>query len=179
MGSRRFILDVKPLLAPALDGVGKLHIKVSDFWPDADANTTYVVDGIPRVVAAEVKDAFPQAPVRVDAQETFAEGDENRDVEERVRGQLVQLNPIDKKEAAEKLMDGNGKAADEKIDESYPETGRRMRGTLIPWHLHGLLVEKAHLLEQAIVLRGDFRPLPSGDLVLLHVLLSARGTVLA
>ncbi|KAM0878313.1 hypothetical protein ACQ4PT_034962 [Festuca glaucescens] len=100
----------------ALDGVGKFHIKVSDFWPDADANTTYVVDGILRVVVAEVKDAFPQAPVRVDAQETFTEGDENRDVEERVRGQLVQLNPIDKKEAAEKLMDGNGKVTDEKID---------------------------------------------------------------
>jgi hypothetical protein len=59
LGSRRFILDLKPLLAPALDGVGELHIKVSEFWPDADANTTYVLYGVLRVVAAEVKDAFP------------------------------------------------------------------------------------------------------------------------
>jgi hypothetical protein len=81
LGSQRFVLDIKPLLAPALDRVSKLHIKVSDFWPDADADTTYVGDGVLRVVVAEVKDVFPQAPVRVDAQEAFAEGDEDRDVE--------------------------------------------------------------------------------------------------
>jgi hypothetical protein len=78
LGSRRFVLYVEPLLAPALDGVSKLHIKVSDFWPDADANPTYVVDGVLRVVAAEVKDAFPQDPLRVDAQEAFIEGDKDK-----------------------------------------------------------------------------------------------------
>jgi hypothetical protein len=48
-----------------LDGVSELHIKISDLWLDADAHTTYVVDGVFRVVAEEVKDAFPQAPVRM------------------------------------------------------------------------------------------------------------------
>jgi hypothetical protein len=42
-----------------LDGVGELHIKISGFRADTDANATYVVDDILRVVAPEVKDAFP------------------------------------------------------------------------------------------------------------------------
>jgi hypothetical protein len=55
LGIRRFILNIEPLLALALDGVGKLQVKISDFWPNANANTNYIVDGVLRVVAAEVK----------------------------------------------------------------------------------------------------------------------------
>jgi hypothetical protein len=105
-----------------LDGVSEFHVKVSGFWPDTDANTTYIVDGVLRVVAVEVKYAFPKAPVRMDAQEAIAESDEDRDVEERIRGQLVKLNPINGKEAAKELMNGNEKAADKKIDKGYSET---------------------------------------------------------
>jgi hypothetical protein len=63
--------------------------------------------------------------VGVDTQEAFTEGDKNIDMEEIVRGQLVKLNPIDKKDAAEKIVNRNGKAADEEIDKCYPETRRR------------------------------------------------------
>jgi hypothetical protein len=45
----------------------------------------------------------------VDVQEALAGGDEERDMEKRIRGQLVKLNSIDEKEVAEKLMDWNGK----------------------------------------------------------------------
>jgi hypothetical protein len=38
--------------------------------------------------------------VGVDAKEAFAKSDEDRDVKERIRGQLVKLNPIYKKETA-------------------------------------------------------------------------------
>jgi hypothetical protein len=62
LGSRRFILDVELFFAPALDGVGKLHIKVFGFWPDEDANTTYVVGDVLRVVAAEVKKCVSTGP---------------------------------------------------------------------------------------------------------------------
>jgi hypothetical protein len=105
-----------------LDGIIKLQVKVSDFWPDANANTTHVVDGVLRVVAAYIKYAFPHAPVRVDAQEAFAEGHNNRDVEEGVRGQLVKLNPIDEDETAEEFMHRNGKTTDKEVNEYYPET---------------------------------------------------------
>jgi hypothetical protein len=75
LGGRRFILDVKPFPLPALDGVGELHVKIVDIGTDADANATYVVDDVLRVVAPEEEDAFPEGPVRVDAQETFTEYD--------------------------------------------------------------------------------------------------------
>jgi hypothetical protein len=39
-------------------------------------------------------------------------------------------------------MHRNGKTMDEEVNKCYPETLRRMRGTLIPWNLHCLLVEK-------------------------------------
>jgi hypothetical protein len=152
----------------AMDGDKRVQPDLADF----------VVDDVFRVVVTDVEDAFPEAPVGVDFQKTFTECDKNGDVEERVWGQLVQLDPVDKKEATKKFMNRNGEAVNEEIDKNYLKTGRRMGRTLIPGHLHGLLVEHAHPLEQAIVLRGDFRPLPSGDLALLHALLRARGTVL-
>jgi hypothetical protein len=67
-------------------------------------------------------------------------------MEDRVWSQLVQLDPEDKNEATKKFMNKNEEAADEEIDEAYPETGRRMGRTLIPWHPHSLLVEQVHLL---------------------------------
>jgi hypothetical protein len=60
--------------------------------------------------------------VRVDAQEALAEGDKDVNVEERVRGQLVKLNPIDEEETAEELMHRNRKPTDEEVNKSYPET---------------------------------------------------------
>jgi hypothetical protein len=60
--------------------------------------------------------------VGMDAKEAFAKGDEDRDVEKGIRGQLVELNPIYKKDATEEFMDGNGKTTDNKIDEGYPKT---------------------------------------------------------
>jgi hypothetical protein len=59
---RGLILDIDPLFAPALDEVGELPVKISDFWPDANTNTTYIVDGVLRVVAAEVKKCVSTGP---------------------------------------------------------------------------------------------------------------------
>jgi hypothetical protein len=46
LGIRRLVLDIKPLPAPALDGVGELHIKIVDIGTNTDAYATYVVDDI-------------------------------------------------------------------------------------------------------------------------------------
>jgi hypothetical protein len=43
-------------------------------------------------------------------------------VEERVRGQLVKLNPIDEEKTAEKLKHRNRKPANEEVNKGYPET---------------------------------------------------------
>jgi hypothetical protein len=59
LGIRRFILDVEPLLVPALDGVDKFYIKIAGFRTYTNINATYIVNGVIRVVAVEVKNTFP------------------------------------------------------------------------------------------------------------------------
>ena len=56
----------------------------------------------------------------VDAEETFAESNEDRDVEDGVGSQLVQLNPVNKEESPKELMNRQGEAAKEKISKNYP-----------------------------------------------------------
>jgi hypothetical protein len=89
MGGGILVLDIHPLLAPTLDGVGEFHIRIINIRTNADANAAYIVDDVPRVVLPEVKNAFQQAPMRMDAEETLAERNENGNMEERIRGQLV------------------------------------------------------------------------------------------
>jgi uncharacterized protein involved in cysteine biosynthesis len=73
------VLDVQPLLASTLYGVVELHVEIIDIGTDADTNATYIVDDVPRVVASEI-DVFPQSPMRMDAEETLAESDKDRNV---------------------------------------------------------------------------------------------------
>jgi hypothetical protein len=117
--------------------------------------------------------------VRVDAQETLTEGDKNGNMKERVWGQLVLLDPIDEKEAAEKFMNGNREAKDKEVNEGYPEADRRMRRALISRHLQSVFLEQAHFLQHLFVLREQLRPFPSGDLGLLHALFGFWSVVLA
>jgi hypothetical protein len=46
--------------------------------------------------------------VGVDAQEAFAQGNEDRDMEERVGGQRMEMNPVNKLKTVEEFMDMNG-----------------------------------------------------------------------
>jgi hypothetical protein len=78
--------------------------------------------------------------MRMDAEETLTKGNKNGDVEERIRDQLVQLDPVDKQKSTKKLVDQNGEAANEKVDKGYPESDRRMRDAFISGHLQGLLL---------------------------------------
>jgi hypothetical protein len=107
LGRGGLILDVKPFPAPTLDRVGEFHIEVIDIGADGDANATYIVDDALRVVAPEEENAFPEAPVRVDAQETLTEGDKDGDMEKGVWGQLVMLDPVNKKQTTKKFVDRN------------------------------------------------------------------------
>jgi hypothetical protein len=91
----------------------------------------------------------------------------------------LELNPIDKEDAVKKLVNRDRKDANEKVEKIYPETLRRMRVTFVSRHLDGLLAERAHFLEQLLVLRRDLGPLPSEDLVLLHMFIGARRAILA
>jgi hypothetical protein len=72
-----------------LDGVGKLDIKIVYVGSDADENAAYIVDDAVRVVPPEIKDTFPQAPMRMGPEETFAEADKDRNMEDGIWGQLM------------------------------------------------------------------------------------------
>ena len=52
-------MDIQPFFKPPLDGIGKFHIEIIYVGADAHANTAYIVGDVPRVVAPEVKNAFP------------------------------------------------------------------------------------------------------------------------
>jgi hypothetical protein len=94
--------------------------------------------------------------MRMDAEETLAESNENGNMKERIRGQLMQLDPVDKKKATKKFMDRSGKAVNKEIDECYPKSDRRMRNAFISGKLQGLLLFlQAQLLQRLLVLGGD------------------------
>jgi hypothetical protein len=162
------LLDVQPPLAPPLDGVGEFDVKVVNFRTDADDNAAQIIGDIAGAVAPVIENVLPQAPMRMGPEEALAQGDENRDMEDGVGGQLMQLNPVNKEKSTEKLMDGGGKAANEVIDKSYPVPNGRTWEAFVAGEDQRALLDQAKLLEGLLVLVGDFRSLPSRDLRVLH-----------
>jgi hypothetical protein len=59
LGGDVLVLDIQPFLAPTLDRVGELNVEIINVGANVDANTADIVDDIPRVVAPEIKNAFP------------------------------------------------------------------------------------------------------------------------
>ncbi|KAK1628138.1 hypothetical protein QYE76_002453 [Lolium multiflorum] len=95
----------------------------------------------------------------------FTKSDENGDVEDRVGGQLVQLNPIDKEKTAKKLVDGGREAANEVVDKLYPISDAGRREALIARKDQiSLLLHQPQRLEGLQILVGDFGSLPTGNL---------------
>src|SRR3954452_18421790 len=107
--------------------------------------------------------------MRMDAQETFAKNDKNRDMENRVGCQLMQLYPIDKEEAAEKIVNRSGKTAQQEFSKDYPISVRRSgRSFVARWrHLLGLRKE-TEIFHIPLFGLPVFRSTPSGDLLLDH-----------
>ena len=56
----------------------------------------------------------------MDAKEGLAKGDENGDMKDRIWRKVVKLQTINKKQSAEKRMNGGGKTANEVVDKAYP-----------------------------------------------------------
>jgi hypothetical protein len=94
--------------------------------------------------------------MRMDAEETLAESNENGNMKERIRGQLMQLDPVDKKKATKKFMDRSGKAANKEVNECYPESNRTMRDAFFSGKLQALLLlQQDKLPQRLLVLGGD------------------------
>ena len=156
-----FFVNVEPSFAPSLDRIRKLDVEIINVSSDTDNNAAYVIGGVVGAIAAEAENAFPQSPIRRDSEEAFAKCDENRNVKDGIGGQLVQLNPVNKKKAAEEIVNWGRKAADEVINETNPVLHWRVGVAFFAGKADGVLfLHQAKPLQHVEVLVGDFRSLP-------------------
>jgi hypothetical protein len=144
-----------------LDRIRKFDVEIINVSSDTNNNTTYVISGVVRAIAAEAENAFPQSPIRRDSKEAFAQCDKNGNVEDGIRGQLVQLNPVNKKKAAEEIVNWGRKAADEVINETNPVLHWRVGVAFFAGKADGVFfLHQAKPLQRVDILVGDFRSLP-------------------
>jgi hypothetical protein len=97
----------------------------------------------------------------MDSEEALAESYENRDMKDGIGSQLVKLQPIDKEQTTEEIMDGSRETADEMVNETNPIFDRRSRVAFFPGEAHRVfLLHQPKLLHQVDVLIGDLGSFP-------------------
>jgi hypothetical protein len=105
----------------------------------------------------------------MDAEEALAKCNEDGNMEDGLGSQLVQLNPINEEKSPKELVNWDGEAANEEVGENYPITIGRVWSCFITGDLHRPAVpSQAHLLELALIRRGEPGSLPFGDPFLLR-----------
>ena len=65
-----------------------------------------------------------------DAEESLTHDDERRNVEDEVRGQIMEVQPVVEHETAGEWMKGKPQSAEEVVEEDYPLVGFRGRNDL-------------------------------------------------
>ena len=98
-------MDVKPSSASSLNRVREFDIEIFDIWADAYNYTTYIIGGGVGAVAADKEYVFPQAPVGRNPEKAFAEGDEDRYVKDRIGGEMMKLQAVNKEKSTKKFVD--------------------------------------------------------------------------
>jgi hypothetical protein len=96
------VLGVEPFHPLAGVVLGRLEGKVRDIRAHLAAEAA----SLELQRAPDDEDSAPQRPVGLDPQEAFTERDEARNVKDCVGIQIMKLNPVSKKEAAEERMRG-------------------------------------------------------------------------
>ena len=65
-----------------------------------------------------------------DAEEGLAHDDKRRDVEDEVRGQIMEVQPVVEHETTDEWMEGKSQSAEEVVEENYPLVRFRGRDDL-------------------------------------------------
>jgi hypothetical protein len=144
-----------------LDGVREFDVKILDVRANANNNTAYVVGDVVGAITAKTEDMLPQSPIRMDSKEAFAESNENRDMKDRIGSQLVKLQPIDKEQTAEEIMNGGREAADEMVNETDLIFDRRRQITFFAGEAQRIfLLHQPKLLHQVDVLIRNLGSFP-------------------
>ena len=94
------VADVEPLVPPPLDGHRQLDVEVCGGWIDVDSAATYIVDyRARRRLALQLEETLEETKVWLDSEPALAKSNDAGDVENRIWGQLMQLEPIEAKDA--------------------------------------------------------------------------------
>jgi hypothetical protein len=138
------VLGVEPLRPPAGVVFGHLEGEVRDVRANLAAEAASLV--LQR--APNDEDSAPQCPVGFYPQETFTEHDETRNVKNGVGIQVMELNPVSKKEATEKRMRRQRQTPQQKGDENYLESEGRPENDLRAGgeRFRRRVLQEAHLL---------------------------------
>ena len=124
--------DVEPLLLPPFDG---LHEGTFGPW-DVGQLAHHSASALCMLTAHHfrlyIEDLQPQSEVGWDAEEGLAHDNECRDVEDRVGGQIVEVQPVVKQQSADKRVERESQPADEMGEKYNPLLGL-WGGRSVPW----------------------------------------------
>jgi hypothetical protein len=129
------VLDVEPLLAPVLDGLSHLEVKLVGFTSNRNNSTTDVVNSVLRRDPSDKENAHPEVLVWLDAKETLTERDKTRNVTDRIRHELMQLHVVHKEKPMPKFVGRKRKTSKKKGHEHYPKSRFWPRHNLVAYLL--------------------------------------------
>jgi hypothetical protein len=111
--------DVEPLVLPSGDIRGKFVKKVfvTSMLPKMDAGAPYHRWVIRGRLCLDMEKIAEKIPMGFDSEESFAEVNEDRDVEDRVWVEVLELNPVKVKKATEERTGGEGQTPFRKVVE--------------------------------------------------------------
>jgi hypothetical protein len=72
----------------------------------------------------------------MDVEETLVEGDQDGNMKDRIRIQLIHMNPINEQKPTKKFVDWNGQTVEEEVSKDYLKTLGRIGDIFISWDLH-------------------------------------------
>jgi hypothetical protein len=96
-------------MPPALDRLPHRKVEVIDFLPDDEVDAADHMRDIISTVELDIKNISPQTQVGINAEVGFAHSDKDGEMENGIRGQLPELDPVGKKEVTKKFMGWKGK----------------------------------------------------------------------
>src|SRR4051812_13432171 len=101
LASHAAVLQIKPAFPPPANRVDLLQVKIRVFILNGDAHATH---GILRISPLHTKETPPEPPMRINTQERLTQGDKAGNVQNPVRGQIMQLDTVGVQQAPHKRM---------------------------------------------------------------------------
>jgi hypothetical protein len=122
-----------------LDRCGHRKFKVLCFRAHRNDGPAQFGFSSQRNIGAEPKNRPPEKKVGLNSQERLAKSHETRNVQKRVRCELVKLHTVNENKPTKELVGRERQTTEEESEEHYPITTRGLRDTLCAWKLDRIL----------------------------------------